>query len=92
MRVGAFGRARRAVDGAWRARGRGRALTAAAAAPWEKMRPRIAAAGSIARPAITEGALPARYEPGEVEAGWYDWWEAEGLFKPAPVRNALRRA
>ena len=26
--------------------------------------------------------LPSAYDPTAVEAAWYEWWEAEGLFKP----------
>ena len=31
-------------------------------------------------------AMAADYQPGAVEAGWYDWWEQEGLFKPEAAR------
>lgn len=26
--------------------------------------------------------MPAGYNPQAVEAAWYDWWEAQGFFKP----------
>ncbi|KAH8827166.1 tRNA synthetases class I-domain-containing protein [Flagelloscypha sp. PMI_526] len=28
------------------------------------------------------GPMPAGYNPIAVEAAWYDWWEAQGFFKP----------
>lgn len=28
------------------------------------------------------GALPKGYSPEAVEAGWYEWWESAGFFKP----------
>ena len=28
--------------------------------------------------------FPAKYSP-DLEAGWYDWWEAQGYFKPDSV-------
>jgi valyl-tRNA synthetase len=30
----------------------------------------------------TSGPMPAGYNPTAVEAAWYDWWEAQGFFKP----------
>jgi valyl-tRNA synthetase len=26
--------------------------------------------------------MPAGYNPIAIEAAWYDWWEAQGFFKP----------
>jgi valyl-tRNA synthetase len=29
------------------------------------------------------------YYPEAVEAAWYDWWEAEGFFRPQPGRGSF---
>lgn len=26
--------------------------------------------------------MPAGYNPLQIEAAWYDWWEAQGFFQP----------
>ena len=32
--------------------------------------------------------LPNKYQSEDVEAGWYDWWDQQGLFRPSADKNA----
>ena len=36
--------------------------------------------------------LADQYHPAAVEAAWYDWWEAQGLFRPPPPPGAAEDA
>ena len=36
------------------------------------------------------GAMAAGYNPLAVESAWYDWWSAEGFFKPEYILPTLQ--